>query len=74
MPVELLNHFFQQINPFLPMTYTVSAYREAIFLGGSITIELLILTGIFVIFHTASIFYFTWKAKRYEPEPVSASS
>ncbi|WP_245960967.1 YhgE/Pip domain-containing protein [Sinobaca qinghaiensis] len=74
MPVELLNHFFQQINPFLPMTYTVSAYREAIFLGGSITTELLILTGIFVIFHTASIFYFTWKAKRYEPEPVSSSS
>lgn len=72
MPVELLNDFFRSISPFLPMTYAVSAYREALFLGGSVTTELVVLLGIFLVFHTASIVYFTWKAKRWTTETISS--
>ncbi|MCM2677269.1 YhgE/Pip family protein [Alkalicoccobacillus plakortidis] len=49
-PIQLSNGFFQAIHPFLPMTYSIDAYRQAITLGGSMVSDLLVLAGIFVVF------------------------
>ncbi|WP_061993174.1 YhgE/Pip family protein [Fructobacillus ficulneus] len=42
-PIELSNHFFQAIHPFMPMTYSVDALRQVISIGGSATTDLLVL-------------------------------
>jgi putative membrane protein len=36
-PLETAPNFFQKINPYLPMTYSVNAYREIIS-GGNISL------------------------------------
>ncbi|PPA71126.1 YhgE/Pip domain-containing protein [Jeotgalibacillus proteolyticus] len=63
-PVELLNDFLRSINPFLPMTHSINAYREVISIGGSPGSELLILLGYFAVFHLGTILFFTFKTKR----------
>ena len=42
-PIQLSNRFFEAINPYMPMTYSVRALRETISLGGSYASEILIL-------------------------------
>ncbi|SDK27345.1 YhgE/Pip domain-containing protein [Sediminibacillus albus] len=63
-PIELSNWFFQAIHPFLPMTYSIDAYRQAISLGGSIVPDLLVLLSIFVICQLGIIVFFTVKTTK----------
>ncbi|WP_183041178.1 YhgE/Pip domain-containing protein [Salipaludibacillus neizhouensis] len=63
-PVELLNSFFQTISPFLPMTHSIEAYREAISIGGTITTEMISLLSYFVLFHLGTFMFFTIKSRK----------
>ncbi len=51
-PIQISNSFFKAINPYLPMTYTVKAFRETIMIGNSpwpYAIVLLIISAVFLI-------------------------
>ncbi|WP_077622833.1 YhgE/Pip domain-containing protein [Sediminibacillus massiliensis] len=63
-PVELLSGFFQQVNPFLPMTYSIDVFRQVISLNGSAVPDLMILAGIFLFFHLGTLVFFAVKAKK----------
>ncbi|MGT2926959.1 YhgE/Pip domain-containing protein [Streptococcus cuniculipharyngis] len=51
-PLALTDRFFQSINPFLPMSYTVSGLRQTISMTGQITKEVSVLT-VFILVFTA---------------------
>ncbi|WP_420062647.1 YhgE/Pip family protein [Leuconostoc lactis] len=62
-PIELSNGFFQAIHPWMPMTYSVHAFREAISIGGSLTGDLLILLSIGVLSMVLTWGVYHWKLK-----------
>ncbi len=64
-PIQLSNGFFQAIHPYLPMTYSIDAYRHAISLGGSITSDIIVLVGIFIVSQLGLLVFFTLKTKKY---------
>ncbi|WP_245693885.1 YhgE/Pip domain-containing protein [Sediminibacillus halophilus] len=64
-PIQLSNGFFQAIHPYLPMTYSIDAYRHAISLGGSITGDLIVLISIFIVSQLGLLVFFTLKTKNY---------
>ncbi|CAK1241952.1 YhgE/Pip domain-containing protein [Fructobacillus tropaeoli] len=45
-PIELSNSFFQVIHPFMPMTYSVDAFRQVISIGGLAINDLLVLLAL----------------------------
>lgn len=57
-PLALTNKFFQAINPWLPMSYTVSGLRETISMGGIIRTEVIILTGMLIIFVVLGVIFY----------------
>ncbi|GMA70036.1 membrane protein [Leuconostoc litchii] len=48
-PIELSNGFFEAIHPWMPMSYSVHAFRETISIGGSVASDLAVLIGLGVI-------------------------
>lgn len=54
-PIELMPHFFQNINPMLPFTYAIGAMREAV--GGILPQALIKNIMILLIFFLISIFF-----------------
>lgn len=62
-PIELSNGFFQAIHPWMPMTYSVHAFREAISIGGSLTGDLLVLLSIGVLSMILTWGVYHWKLK-----------
>lgn len=63
-PIELSNGFFQAIHPWMPMTFSVHAFREAISIGGSLTGDLLVLLSIGVLSMVLTWGVYHWKLKR----------
>ncbi|WP_234400623.1 YhgE/Pip domain-containing protein [Virgibacillus senegalensis] len=64
-PIQLSNGFFKAIHPYLPMTYSIDAYRHAISLGGSITGDMVVLLSIFIVSQIGLLVFFTVKAKKF---------
>lgn len=62
-PIELSNGFFQAIHPWIPMTFSVHAFREAISIGGSLTGDLLVLLSIGVLSMVLTWGVYHWKLK-----------
>lgn len=62
-PIELSNGFFQAIHPWMPMTFSVHAFREAISIGGSLTGDLLVLLSIGVLSMVLTWGVYHWKLK-----------
>ncbi|WPC43472.1 YhgE/Pip domain-containing protein [Clostridium sp. JS66] len=54
-PIELMPHFFQNINPMLPFTYAIGAMREAV--GGILPQALIKNVMLLLIFFLISIFF-----------------
>jgi putative membrane protein len=48
-PIQLSNHFFQWLHPYLPMTYSVAGLRETLMIGGAATSAAITLCGICVV-------------------------
>ncbi|MHA8110420.1 YhgE/Pip family protein [Lactobacillaceae bacterium Melli_B4] len=73
-PIQLSNHFFQAINPWLPMTYGISALRQSISVGGSVVMPLAVLIGIFVVCNLLLMLFFIFKSREYNessaPQPT----
>ena len=42
-PLQLTNHFFQTIHPWLPMSYSVAGLRETLMIGHSAIPQLIVL-------------------------------
>ncbi|WP_367366598.1 YhgE/Pip family protein [Leuconostoc pseudomesenteroides] len=62
-PIELSNGFFQAIHPWIPMTFSVHAFREAISIGGNITGDLIVLLSIGIISMVLTWGVYHWKLK-----------
>lgn len=63
-PIELSNDFFKAIHNWVPMTYSVHAFRETISIGGSVATDLTILLSIGVISMVLTWGVYNWKLKR----------
>ena len=63
-PIQLSNSFFEAIHPYLPMTYSIDAYRQLFGIGGSISMDLFILLGILVAFNLLIIVFYAIKRKQ----------
>ncbi|ETY74747.1 YhgE/Pip family protein [Lactiplantibacillus fabifermentans] len=50
-PIELSNHLFQVIHPYLPMSISIDAFRSTLSIGNSIRPEILIFSSIILIFN-----------------------
>lgn len=62
-PIELSNGFFQAIHPWIPMTFSVHAFREAISIGGNITGDLIVLLSIGIISMVLTWGVYHWKLR-----------
>ncbi|MFT8673751.1 MAG: YhgE/Pip domain-containing protein [Leuconostoc mesenteroides] len=62
-PIELSNGFFQAIHPWVPMTYSVHAFREVISIGGSVTTDLMILLSVGIVSMILTWGVYQWKLK-----------
>ncbi|KAA8371380.1 YhgE/Pip domain-containing protein [Leuconostoc carnosum] len=62
-PIELSNGFFQAIHPWVPMTYSVHAFRETISIGGSVANDLTILLTIGVVSMVLTWGVYHWKLR-----------
>ncbi|MGQ2285544.1 YhgE/Pip family protein [Leuconostoc pseudomesenteroides] len=60
-PIQLSNGFFEAINPYLPMTYSVNALRETLMIGGSSRSDVVVMLGIFVVFTLIMIAFYLLK-------------
>ncbi|RPA59129.1 YhgE/Pip domain-containing protein [Aerococcus agrisoli] len=63
-PIQLSNPFFEAIHPYLPMTYSVDAYRQLFAIGGSIRSDLLVLIAILIIVNLLIILFYTVNNKK----------
>ncbi|KAA8380533.1 YhgE/Pip domain-containing protein [Leuconostoc carnosum] len=63
-PIELSNHFFEVVHPYLPMTYSVSALRQSLMIGHSATADVLVLLGMFVVFTLIIISFYMMKKRK----------
>nr|WP_321293258.1 YhgE/Pip domain-containing protein [uncultured Trichococcus sp.] len=71
-PIQLSNSFFEAIHPYLPMTYSIDAYRQLFGIGGSISTDLFILFGILIAFNLLIILFYTVKRKQLRLEDFEA--
>ncbi|MGX7052165.1 YhgE/Pip family protein [Leuconostoc palmae] len=62
-PIELSNGFFQAIHPWVPMTYSVHAFREVISIGGSVAVDLTILLAVGIVSMVLTWATYQWKLK-----------
>ncbi|WP_320164585.1 YhgE/Pip domain-containing protein [uncultured Trichococcus sp.] len=69
-PIQLSNSFFEAIHPYLPMTYSIDAYRQLFGIGGSISTDLFILLAILIVFNLLIILFYTVKRKQLRQEEV----
>ena len=60
-PIELSNGFFQAIHPWIPMTYSVHAFREVISIGGSVVGDLAVLLAIGIVSMVLTWGVYHWK-------------
>lgn len=67
-PIQLSNSFFEAIHPYLPMTYSIDAYRQLFGIGGSISVDLFILLAILVVFNLLIILFYAFKRKQLRQE------
>ncbi|PTQ86189.1 putative membrane protein [Trichococcus patagoniensis] len=67
-PIQLSNSFFEAIHPYLPMTYSIDAYRQLFGLDGSISMDLFILLAILIAFNLMIILFYTVKRKQLRKE------
>ena len=67
-PIQLSNPFFEAIHPYLPMTYSIDAYRQLFGLGGSISTDLFILSAILIVFNLLIILFYAIKRKQLRKE------
>ena len=67
-PIQLSNSFFEAIHPYLPMTYSIDAYRQLFGLGGSISTDLFILSAILIVFNLLIILFYAIKRKQLRKE------
>lgn len=67
-PIQLSNRFFEAIHPYLPMTYSIDAYRQLFGIGGSISTDLFILLAILIVFNLLIILFYTVKRKTLQQE------
>ena len=63
-PIELSNHFFEVVHPYLPMTYSVCALRQSLMIGHSATADVLVLLGMFVVFTLIIISFYMMKKRK----------
>lgn len=64
-PIVLSNGFYQSIYPYLPMTYAIEALRNAISIGGSMTIAVWLFAALLLVSNGLMIIYFGIKKKSY---------
>ncbi len=57
-PIQLSNHFFQTIHPWLPMSYAVSGLRNTLMVGNSAWPQIGVLIGIGVLFSIFSMLFY----------------
>lgn len=57
-PIQLSNHFFNSIHPWLPMTYTVNGLRQSLMIGDSSLPDMTVLLIIALVFSGLSILFF----------------
>ena len=62
-PIELSNEFFRTIHPWVPMTYSVHAFRETISIGGSVANDLTILLIIGLVSMVLTWGVYHWKLR-----------
>ncbi len=60
-PIELSNSFFEAIHPWMPMSYSVHAFRETISMGGSVASDLTVLLSLGVISMVLTWFVYQMK-------------
>ena len=60
-PIELSNGFFQAIHPWMPMTYSVHAFREVISIGGHVGGDLAVLLTIGIVSMVLTWGVYHWK-------------
>jgi putative membrane protein len=62
-PIQLSNSFFETIHPYLPMTYSIDAYRQLFGIGGSMSTDLFILSAVLILFNLLIILFYKTKRK-----------
>ena len=67
-PIQLSNSFFEAIHPYLPMTYSIDAYRQLFGIGGSISTDLVVLLTILIAFNLLIILFYSIKRKQLRQE------
>lgn len=67
-PLELSAHFYHVINPFMPFTYGVHAFRSAICGGASIKTDVIFLASLLVVFTALTIAAYEVKARKMKNE------
>lgn len=61
-PIETSSAFYQTIHPFMPFTYSVSAFRHTLAMGGSIAGQVTIFAGMILVFSFLTYLFYRWKA------------
>ncbi|WP_106450995.1 YhgE/Pip domain-containing protein [Trichococcus alkaliphilus] len=67
-PIQLSNSFFEAIHPYLPMTYSIDAYRQLFGIGGSLSTDLFILLAILIVFNLLIILFYKTKRNTLQQE------
>lgn len=62
-PIELSNGFFRTIHNWVPMTYSVHAFRETISIGGSVATDLTVLLSVGMISMVLTWGVYHWKLR-----------
>ncbi len=63
-PIQLSNGFFKAINPWLPMSYSVSGFRDTLMTGNAAWPETLILLGITLVFMFLTMLFYMRRRSR----------
>lgn len=63
-PIQLSNHFFQVIHPYLPMSISINAFRSTLSIGNSILSETIIFGTVILIFNLLMLITFSLNMKK----------
>ena len=71
--MELVPSFFNKLYPFMPMTYSVSLFKEAISGGNNLIAQnsTLVLLGIFIAFETLTVLFALYRKKNEELDEIT---
>ncbi|AYE38837.1 YhgE/Pip domain-containing protein [Companilactobacillus zhachilii] len=64
-PIQLSNHFFNAIHPYLPMSYSVSALRQTLMIGDSANPDIFTILAITISFAVLTIIFFIIRKSRF---------